>query len=129
LVAAPLFLFLQPAPNNAMTIWKTKLNNHSVKIVAQDFDKPANDCCSSHNLYRREVVGIGFETKRDGAYLRAAVEMRKNPSLEEMQEALDLLFKAFLDPEANDVKVVRGDVELTPNVMQTKALKEQTEKK
>jgi hypothetical protein len=108
-----------------MTIWKTKIADELLKIVSMDFTKP-----SDYNLPGiyphpvRNVIGIGFETKRDGTWLRAAVEMRKEPSLDELSEALALLFKAYTDPENPEVKVVRGSVELYFNVMRTTALSE-----
>lgn len=48
--------------------------------------------------------------------------MRREPSVQEISEAFSLLMKAYTDPESPDVKVVRGNIELTPNVMQTAAL-------
>lgn len=106
-----------------MTIWKTNIADDDLKIVSMDFrnSQDFGDLPAFH-LAKREVIGIGFETKRDGTWLRAAVEMRVEPSLTEISEAVALLFKAYTEPENPEIKVVRGHVELTPNAMQTTAL-------
>jgi hypothetical protein len=109
-----------------MTIWKTNITDPNLKIVTMDFRVQSDFNEAPFLAKTRQVIGIGFETKRDGAHLRAAVEIRSEPSPEELQEAIGLLFKAYTSPESDDVKVVRGHVELTPNVMQTTALIERT---
>ena len=87
-----------------------------------DFGQPMDFGSTQPDPKRVNIIGVGFETKRDGTYLRSAVEMRRNPSVPELAEAFGLLLKAYTDPESADVKVVRGEIELAPNVMQTSAL-------
>jgi hypothetical protein len=111
-----------------MTIWKTKIADEPFKIVSIDFsNQPDYNATGIYPHPVRNVIGIGFETKRDGTYLRAAVEMRKDPSFPELCEAVAMLFKAYTDPENPEVKVVRGSVDLTPHIMQSTALLERNQ--
>jgi hypothetical protein len=67
-------------------------------------------------------IGIGFETKKDGEYYRAAVRMTDNPDMLEIMEAMEMIMKAFNTPNSPQVRVVKGSEALTGAEMITSAL-------